>query len=250
MQPIERGNIRLAATILLLRQSPELEVFMVKRPGRGDFPDLHVFPGGKVDDADHVEEICDGLTDAAASKMLGIEAGGLRFWVAAIRECFEEAGVLLAHRNGEPFHMPEGAEGERLLACRHALAAGELDFLDFCRSEDLMLDCDAVQYFSYWLTPKSAPRRFDTRFFMATLPAGQQTVAHEGETADSDWIAPSDALARGFGGEWLMIDPTVVTLQSVARFPTIDEARDSVAAGTHLPKLTPSLNAQGMQRVR
>ena len=106
MQPLQRENIRLAATVMLIRDHPSgLQVYMVKRPGRGDFPDLHVFPGGKVDEDDWQPDLCPMLTDQEASARLGVAAGGLRYWVAVARECFEECGVLLANAAGGPVQL-------------------------------------------------------------------------------------------------------------------------------------------------
>ncbi len=97
MQALVKGNIRLAATVMLIRDGAQgLEVFMIQRPSKGDFPDIHVFPGGKVDVGDFSPEICFGLGDLEASERLDVTSGGLRYWIAVARECFEECGVLLA----------------------------------------------------------------------------------------------------------------------------------------------------------
>ena len=179
MQPLVRGNIRLAASVVLVRSGPEgPEVFMMKRPGGGDFPDLHVFPGGKVDEADFAPELVVGLDEAEADRLLGLAAGGLRYWVAAIRECFEECGVLLAYRDGAPIDWRDEGEVARFHRYRQQLIDGELSLTDLCRREGLRLAADRVLYFSHWITPEQAPRRFDTRFFIAAMPPEQQTLAH------------------------------------------------------------------------
>ena len=251
MQPIERGNIRLAATVLLLRDGPSgLEVFMVKRPGGMVFPDLHVFPGGKVDEADHLESICADLDDRTASARLGLAAGGLRYWVAGIRECFEECGVLLASREGRMLEFQSEAERDRFAAHRLALMSGTLSMAELCRQEDLQLACGPLHYFSHWLTPESAPKRFDTRFFATTMPAGQQALADTEETVDSDWVTPGEALQRQSRGEWQMIHPTFMTLMSIAPFATVQAALDAVRQELHLPELTTEINRQGMQSLR
>ncbi len=251
MQPIERDNIRLAATVLLLRDGlPGLEVFMVKRPAGMVFPDLHVFPGGKVDDADHLESICAGIDDRSASLQLGLTAGGLRYWVAAIRECFEECGVLLATRDGRLLDLVSVEERERFSAYRLAVTAGQMSMAELCERENLLLACDQIHYFSHWLTPDSVPKRFDTRFFATTMPHGQQALADTDETADSDWVTPAEALRRRERSEWQMIHSTFMTLMSIASFPTVEDALTAVIAEAHLPEFSAELNRQGMQRLR
>jgi len=251
VQPIERDNIRLAATVLLLRDAaPGVEVFMVKRPAGMVFPDLHVFPGGKVDDADHLESICADIDDRHASIQLGILAGGLRYWVAAIRECFEECGVLLATRDGRLLDFDSTDERERFFAYRQAVTTGRMTMAELCERENLLLACGQVHYFSHWLTPDSAPKRFDTRFFATTMPYGQHALADTEETVDSDWVTPLEALSRRERNDWQMIHPTFMTLMSIAPFKTVQDTLAAVIAEVHLPEFTSELNRQGMQRLR
>ncbi len=251
MQPLERGNIRLAATVMLVRDAPHgVEVYMVKRPGRGDFPDLHVFPGGKVDAADWAPEICHGVEDGDANRALGIAAGALRYWVAVARECFEECGVLLAYRDGVPLDFTAAAERARFEDYRERLLADELSFAAICEREGLQVACDRLAYFSHWLTPEVAPRRFDTRFFVAAMPPGQHTLAHAHETADEDWESPAAALERHAADQWQMIDPTLRSLETLSQFGNVDDVLSGVNAGNHLMPLTSALRAQGMQPLR
>jgi 8-oxo-dGTP pyrophosphatase MutT (NUDIX family) len=251
MEPIQRGNIRLAATLLLLRDSAAgPEVFMVKRPGSMVFPDLHVFPGGKVDDSDHLEPGFADIDDAFASRHLGVGAGGLRYWVAAIRECFEECGVLLARRDGRLLDFERPGERARFSDYRAALAAGDISLPELCVREDLVLACSHLVYFSHWLTPPSVEKRFDTRFFVTTMPAGQHALADTGETADSEWITPAQALVRKASDQWQMIHPTWMTLTTIRDFPDVAATLRAVAAESHIPALTPELNGHGMQSLR
>lgn len=251
MEPIRRGNIRLAATLLLLRDSTQgPEVFMIKRPGSMVFGDLHVFPGGKVDDADHLDAACSDIGDDWASRHLGVSAGGLRYWVAAIRECFEECGVLLATRAGRLLDFEDQAERQRFNGYRPLLAAGRMTMAQLCAEENLVLACSNLTYFSHWLTPPSVEKRFDTRFFVATMPVGQHALADTEETAASDWISPREALARKARNEWQMIHPTWMTLDAIREFVSVEEALAAVAAESHLPELTPELNGHGMQSLR
>ncbi len=246
MQPLVRENIRLAATVMLIRDTREgLQVYMVKRPGKGDFPDLHVFPGGKVDEEDYAPELALGLDDEQASELLGISAGGLRYWVAVARECFEECGVLIANHKGQPF-----TEDPQLSDWRASLLAGDLAFGALCERLGLQIDCSRLGYFSHWLTPESAPRRFDTRFFVAAMPRQQKAVADTDETAGEQWIAPARALELFAGGAWQMIDPTLRSLETLSQFATVEQTLASVQEGEHLMPLTPALNRQGMQALR
>ena len=131
----------------------------------------YVFPGGRVDEADgaaDIEHWCDGRDDGSASAALGVDRGGLAYWVAAVRECFEEAGVLLARRrDGAPLALDESD--------RKAVHAGELSMEELCRRDDLVLDLGAIRYIAHWVTPKNeGPRRFDTRFFLVAAPHDQE----------------------------------------------------------------------------
>ena len=154
-QPAEQPDVvpaRPAATVLLVRDDDPsgVEVFVLRRTANAVFAaDMYVFPGGRVDDVDHAAELepyCDGLDDATASARLGIDKGGLAYWVAAVRECFEEAGVLLAHRrDGGPLVVDE--------ADRKAVHAGELSMEQLCKRDDLVLDLSQIRYIAHWVTP-------------------------------------------------------------------------------------------------
>jgi 8-oxo-dGTP pyrophosphatase MutT (NUDIX family) len=251
MQPLITGNVRLAATILLVREtSVGPEVFMMQRPGGVDFPDLHVFPGGKVDQQDDLPDLVAGLDDASASRQLGIAAGGLRYWVAAIRECFEECGVLLAYRDGRLLRLVDASEAARFEVYRERLIDGTITLEQVCASEGLCLAADRVVYFSHWITPEQAPRRFDTRFFITAMPEGQETLAHAWETADDEWVRPRDALAAHRSGRWQMIAPTLITLASITAFPDVSALLAAVAEERHLPALNDELRRQGMHDLR
>ncbi len=242
-------EVRKAATVLVVRPGDAgIEVYMVQRPGRGAFPNLHVFPGGKVEGADAgLSDLCRGLSDAQASAELSVDGGGLRYWVAAIRECFEECGVLLAYRNGALFAPRGEAESARFDGYRNALAAGELELPALARREGLRLATDRVRYFSHWITPPSAPARFDTRFFITAMPPGQRAVGHHQEIISDSWITPARALANHEAGHWQMIHPTLTTLGVVARYGSVDDLMGAVAEGGHLEAVSDSLRGQGMQ---
>lgn len=207
-------TIREAATVMLLRDAPELQVFMLRRNARTVFaPGASVFPGGAVDAADRDPELlarCRGLDDGTASRLLGLTKGGLGFWVAAIREAFEEAGVLLAH--------PAAIDG--LDESRQALARGDLTFLDFVVAQDLLLDVGTLHLFAHWITPPGAPRRYDTWFFAAAAPDGHTYRHDDNEIVASEWMAPADVLRMGELGEIDLFFPTQRSLGLLAEFQT------------------------------
>ena len=248
----ETKKIRHAATVLLVRPGDPVEVFMMQRPGRGTFPNLHVFPGGKVETDDHgLDGLCRGLSDADASRVLGVDSGGLRYWVTAIRECFEECGVLLAYgADSTLFEARDADEAARFDDYRNALAAGEADLPTLARREGLQLATDRVRYFSHWITPPTAPARFDTRFFITPMPVGQTAIGHHRETVSGAWVTAAQALANHDAGRWQMIHPTLTTLTTVARYSSVDELLDAVDEGSHIGEIGDGLSEQGMQRGR
>lgn len=238
-----------------------VQVYMVQRPGRGvDFPDLHVFPGGKVDDAD-ADVAATGLPHPVANRLLGVTSGALAYWVAAIRECFEEAGVLLCYGSAAPLaeSSPDASgprqvlarsAAEQLAEYRQVLVDGELTMAEFCSAHNLLPALDRLVYFSHWITPEAAPRRFDTRFFITAMPDMQDTDRDTWETASSEWITPEEALAKHERGDWQMIMPTLTTLRSIVGYDNVAALLDAVLKEEHLPTLTNHLRAEGMQDLR
>jgi 8-oxo-dGTP pyrophosphatase MutT (NUDIX family) len=250
--------IRPAATVMLVRDAPEsetaddqLEVLMVRRNLRSDFVGgAYVFPGGSVDPADAgagAEAACYGRTDADASALLGIDAGGLAYWVAVLRETFEEAGLLLAERPGGPALLAGDPDEEaRFIAERAAVNAGTRRFLDLCAEERLRLMVGDVHYFAHWITPQGAPRRFDTRFFVAAAPPGQRAAHDAGETIAETWVSPRQALAAHRAGDFEMIFPTIRNLQAIGRFATATDLLDAAAlASGAVPTIEPRVVADG-----
>jgi 8-oxo-dGTP pyrophosphatase MutT (NUDIX family) len=230
-----------------------LEVLMLRRNLTSNFnAGAYVFPGGAIDAADgsvDVSAVCDDRTDEEASELLGIDRGGLAYWVAAIRECFEEAGVLLAfHEHSEarsPLSFADEEVARRFRAHRAAVYAGKLAMVDLCRQESLRLDTRRIHYFSHWITPEWSPRRFDTRFFVATAPTEQVPLHDDSETIASLWIRPADALARSQGGEFELILPTRKSLQAVARFDRAADVIEAAAAIERRPPVPPRVVADG-----
>lgn len=217
---------RPASTLALLRESADgFEVLMLQRSHQAAFlPGYYVFPGGAVDTIDTHPDLIPWLTghsEASACQMLGIDTDGLGYLVAAIRECFEEAGLLLAQ---DPDGATIGANHPALDEDRHAIMHGDRPMADLCRTHNLTLPLDRLHYIDHWVTPPGAPRRFDTRFFLAEAPE-DQAAAHDGrETIDHCWLNPQQALDEHREGKRQFGAPTLTVLRRLARFDRLDDA--------------------------
>lgn len=239
----------LAATMILVRDQPSgYEVFMIERPEKGAFPKLHVFPGGKIDPKDsEMEQYCPFLSDVEASKMLNVEEQGLRFWVGAIRECFEECGVLLALQNGQLLDLRTEQDRQELREWATKVATSAEFFKLLLEEREFKLATDHILYFSHWITPEPAPTRFNTRFFLAKLPSGQSADALTAEVVSACWIQPSVALEKFKTKEWQMILPTLTTIRMISNYTDADDLIEHVRAGYHKIPVRPGKQLQGMQ---
>jgi len=237
---------RPAATLILAREAAQgIEVFLLRRTHLAEFAGgAYVFPGGALDPSDqdeHWAAHCVGMDDAAASRLLKLERGGLAYWVAAIRECFEEAGLLLAcDRSGEMLAIDGPDVALEFGALRERLIAGTLSFAELCSTRDLRLALDHLAYFSHWITGQGRPRRYDTRFFVAVAPRAQIASHDTGETVAHIWIRPAEALERHRRGELDLMFPTIKTLEALARFAdtaaVMDHARTPRAVQPVMPR--------------
>ena len=241
---------RPAATLVVVRDGAAgIEVLLSRRTQSNDqFSGAWVFPGGIVDVGDRAAHAhCVGLDDATASAQLGLESGGLDYYVAAVRECFEESGLLLAvDETGALVELDHG-RGETLGPWRGPLHRGERTLSAFCNEFGLRLAADRLVYLSHWLTPFARPKRFDTRFFIAALPP-TQTAAFDGtEMVEQLWLAPAEALARS--AEMKLMTPTQKTLELVARYASVNELLAWARAPRSVPLTMPRV-AQGSQGMR
>ena len=247
----ESVPVRDAATVMLLRDGDAgLEVCMLQRNLQSDFVGgAYVFPGGGVDPEDaepDLEPMYLGRTDDEASRQVGVERAGLAFWVAAIRESFEEAGVLLAVGPDDrviSFSDPEVAA--RFEVHRADVDQGRRRLAEVCADEGLRLDVGAIHYFSRWVTPLGAPRRYDTRFFVAAAPEEQEALHDDHEVIGTRWVTPADALADHEAGRITMIFPTVRTMVALSRFETADEALAHAAAQGAIEPVVPLIEDVG-----
>jgi len=220
-------SIRPAATLILLRDAaPGPELFMQRRaPGAAFLGGAYVFPGGALDAADSDARVLErivGLTDAAASERLQLPAGALAYWVAAARECFEEAGILLAQDETGAAAAP--GQIAAMAEHRDALNRGELSFADLLARHRLVLPAREILYFDHWITPPIRARRFDARFFVARAPRGQEGSHDNAEAVSSLWLRPAEALERAARKEIEIAFATGVVLKELARFATVEEA--------------------------
>jgi glyoxylase-like metal-dependent hydrolase (beta-lactamase superfamily II)/8-oxo-dGTP pyrophosphatase MutT (NUDIX family) len=231
---------RAAATLVVVRDgATAIEVLLSRRAERGDHNSgAWVFPGGIVEQADALAHAaCIGLDDREASRRLGLAQGGLDYYVAAIRECFEESGLLFARGSGSELVDLDGSDAARLGPWRGALHRGEQGMAEFCSAEGLSLAVDRLTYLSHWLTPLGRPKRFDTRFFIAEAPAAQ-TAAHDGaELVEQLWIAPGEALARS--ASLKLLTPTQKTLETLTRFARVGELMAWAAAPREVALVMP-----------
>ena len=208
---------RNSATVAVTRNGPTgLETLLLQRAERGDHNSgAWVFPGGLVDTADSDVPVSN-LSDERANVTLAVDQGGVAFYVAAIRECLEEAGLLFAtDRMGQPVRL-EGEVGARLLDLRSALQSGTDSMAKACRELQLRLAADQLFYVAHWLTPVGRSKRFDTRFFVAVVPQGQESAHDCKETLDHIWIRPSAALAPE--NTLRLMTPTRAVLELLTRF--------------------------------
>ena len=213
-----------SATIVVLREgSSGPEVLLVKRRAGDAFGDSYAFPGGVVDDdecASHV--FSGGVTPQEANALLGVAQGGLDYFSAAIRELFEETGILLA-RDSRGDWVGDRTELDEL---RIKIDRGQLAWCDFLRDQELHMSCDSLHYFAHWETPFSLPKRWSTRFFLAELPPGQDATHDGSEVTDSRWMNAANALTLGREGSMILPIPTLSTLKSLSDFESIAEILD------------------------
>ena len=231
---------------MLLRDVPAgggLEVFMVRRVIQSDFmPDVYVFPGGSVQPDDLAVEqeagVCRPLVADAADPE-GRTALGRGVRAAAIRELFEEAGVLLAYHGTDVLAVNEGNR-ERFADYRQAFNQRKGSLVAMASAEQLALASDRLDYFAHWITPEGLPKRFDTHFFVTTAPSEQQAVYDNLETSEGIWIAPSLALERAQRNEFPIVFATIHQLHDLAAFTSVADALQASASTpvkTHAPVL-------------
>jgi len=226
---------RPSATVVLLRESdPGPEILFVKRRSGDAFGDAWTFPGGVIDDDEHAARACcHGLTESEANSILDVEEDGLDYFSTAVRELFEETGVLLVH----------GAVDQSIGGARRSFISGDAGWTAFLESNGLTVACDALYYFSHWITPTVMPKRWTTRFFLAELPRGQEAEPDGKEITESIWLTAEQALRHARDGLGKLPYPTRKTLESFTGLDTVQDfqawARRRQASG--VPTIQPNM---------
>jgi 8-oxo-dGTP pyrophosphatase MutT (NUDIX family) len=224
-----------ASTVVLVRPADNgsFEILLTRRPPEMRFlGGFYVFPGGTVHRDDYSPEVlarCRGLSGGQAQKILGSRHESdeaLGHWVAVVRELFEEVGILLCvTETGDDIQSSDGEWKERIELKRQAIVNKQLDFRSFLESESFYCDLSRVAYFDHWVTPDIYSMRFDTRFYVATLPANQTPLERSEEVTDSLWIRPEDAMARVHRRDFPILPPTTTVLQNLARLRSWERLR-------------------------
>ena len=227
-----------AATVILLRDKiPEgFEVFLLKRHEKSSFMGGNfVYPGGRVDLEDGSLEtcaLCKGVTLEEAHRMfreLLSPEESLAHWIAGIRELFEEAGVLVVYdQEGNFLNLKNMADRARFSNYRSLLQKGELNICQIVQEERLLFALNQLHYYAHWITPEARPERFDTRFFIARHPEGQEATYDRKETIEGVWLSPQKALEENLNGVVVLSPPTLKTLEDLSRFGSINAIFDSL----------------------
>lgn len=235
---------RPAATVLLVRDSADgPEVLLLRRHRSSGFAaGAWVFPGGVVDEGDRdlgLVERMDGPTPMQWAERLGLSdpADAVAFVVAAVREAFEETGILLA-RLADDATNPGGQEG--LDIARRALLAEVVDLRQVIVTRSLRIAADQLLYLAHWITPEPEPRRYDTRFFLARVQPDAICEPHEAEMAESVWLTARGAVHFFEQGSLKMLPPTVHTLRRLARYESVD-AIFAALGDTPVPEIMPTM---------
>jgi 8-oxo-dGTP pyrophosphatase MutT (NUDIX family) len=195
----------------------------------------YVYPGGRVDREDGSLEICSfskGVTLQEAREILGGTLSpeeSFAHWIAGIRELFEEAGVLLAYdQKGKLLQLKDREERERVLHYRELLQKHKVTICKLAKKENLLFALDHLHYYAHWITPEARSERFDTFFFIARYPLGQEASHDQKETTAGAWLTPRKALEENLTGEVVLSPPTLKTLEDLSRFRNIEQIFDSL----------------------
>jgi 8-oxo-dGTP pyrophosphatase MutT (NUDIX family) len=216
--------------VVLVRDRPALQVLLLRRTPHAVFsPGASVFPGGAVDAADRSAGAAArmlGPDDAAVSAVMSLPRGGAGVVMAAVRECFEEAGLLIARdrSTGARVDVTDHERRRELARQRHEMNAGHCTWHDVLDAQDAVVDARDLHLFAHWRTPIGAPRRYDTWFFVTAAPDGDDGVHDDNELVASEWASPGDLLARFRDGDVDLIFPTMRTLTVLSAFTRTDDA--------------------------
>jgi 8-oxo-dGTP pyrophosphatase MutT (NUDIX family) len=234
---------RLAATTILVRaRADQPEILLLKRGEHARFmPNAYVFAGGALDLSDEsadVYALCSGLDDGLASQYLELPCNGLRFFVAAVREAFEECGLLLAYDDRGDFVDLSSWDESQLRQTRLSISTGRLTFAEFCSAQRWRIAVDKLAFFSHWITPPGSVR-FDTRFFLCSAPPRQTPSLAGNEMSQLIWRTAAEALAEHADKKLLLMYPTRAILREIAAMRGIDELFDFAGRPRKISPITP-----------
>ena len=236
-----------ATTVILLRKKnpEEFEVYLLKRHEKSSFmAGNYVYPGGRIDPSDHSLEICPHTRGISPEDCRRTLAAGLSpeeslaCWTSAIRELFEEAGVILGcHRDERLLSLSDSKEKSRYDRYREEVQQGSMTLCEVAKKEQILIALDRLHYYARWITPEARPQRFDTYFFIARHPDGQEATPDQKETTAGVWMPPRQALAENLTGEIALSPPTLRTIEDLSAYRTIEEVFRSLENRTIHPIL-------------
>lgn len=243
-----QGKPKEAATVILVRQAKpnSWEIFLARRHRQQSFmAGAFVFPGGQLEDNDYDPEFSRVIwAPHEFNPQAALQDAGLApekaqaFFIAAIRETFEEAGILMAgNRSGEFISLRQEEVIDRFSRYRRDLNNHQISFLEILRREKIFLSPAALIPYSHWITPESVAKRFDTRFFLALLPQGQEAVADCTELTELLWVTPQTALQLHCSQKIILMPPTLKTITELAEFTSVDELFTAVKSRLIYPIL-------------
>ncbi len=238
---------RRATTIILLREKiPEgFEVYLLKRHEKSSFMGgNYVYPGGRIDPEDHNLEICSHTRGVSPEDAGHILAAGLSpeeslaCWTSAIRELFEEAGIILGcHRDGGLLSLRDSEEKKRYDRYRKEVQEGSMTLCQVAQREEILIALDQVHYYARWITPEARPQRFDTYFFIARHPDGQEATPDQKETTVGVWMTPGQALNENLTGQIALSPPTLRTIEDLSAYRALDDVFGSLKSRVIRPIL-------------
>jgi 8-oxo-dGTP pyrophosphatase MutT (NUDIX family) len=255
--PEQPAPTRPAATIVLLRDGTDgLEVLLMRRNRNAGFvPGAYVFPGGRVDGTDATTDVLarlDGLSPEVAEERLalrGAEPPAIAYYLAALREAFEETGILIGRREGgDP--LATAALSDVVNQVRDDVMEDRIGFGEALDRLGCRVDGRSVEYLAHWITPLAEPRRYDTRFFAAHVTGGSEPIVDPREMTDAVWITPGGALRRYDQGSLPMVFPTIKTLEQLAGHPDASTALQRIGEApvrTILPSLVITPTGVGLE---
>ena len=221
-----------------------VQVFMMKRSLRSSFGGIWVFPGGSIEDEDQdiaKKNYCNGIDEKKAKAILNYDQESLTYWIASLRETFEETGALIANRDNNSFFTPTEDEAINLERLRSDLNNGKISFISILKQLKLKIALERLIYISHWITPDVETKRYTTRFFLTSLNE-EVTMTHDDiEGTDSKWIGINEALEAHKAGRISLIMPTIKNLESISSYKNTQElisAKNAIKA-KDIPAIEP-----------